>query len=321
MKQPGNDKNSLLNTKWIGAEFVLVFFLAVFSGCGWLPSSYRPTPEKLIRDVTTASGYKKKIGIANMKNYSLIKAQKLEDTLFQVLTDTMDAECGNAELVTANDSGFIDIINAPAKLENGVVDNFTLSNEGRKTGYNAILTGALAAISTREERKGLWWFRKNHYYLKSLIFIDVYDTHDAAKLFSQPIISEIEISAEDAGKLETGQEISLPALKQHIEEIAENAGVDVCRAIDKSIWKGFVTESSGKDVTLSCGSDQGIRTGNQFEVFDSSRTMDGYQGQKFYVPGYKIGEIEISRVAGDQSKAKVLTADPLPVGSIVIPKY
>ncbi|MGD9212666.1 MAG: hypothetical protein PVI90_17920 [Desulfobacteraceae bacterium] len=321
MRQPKDAGNASGKAKLMGFVLCLLFLVESLSGCGWLPTNYRPTPEKLIRDITTASHYRKKIGVATIQNYAGIDQNSLENVLFQVLTDTMRKECGNALLITAEAPEAIDIFTSLPRLENGVIDSFTLSNAGRNEGYNAILTGSLATITTREERKGLWWFRKNHHYLQILIFIDVYDTHDASKIFSQAILKEFEIKAEDADKIKTEGKVDLSLIKEHIEEIAENAGVDVCDAVDGSIWKGFVTESNNKEVTLSCGSVQGIRSGDQFEIFDSSRTMDNYQGQKFFVPGYKIGEIEISQVRNNHSKAKVLTSDPLPVGSIVIPKY
>jgi hypothetical protein len=66
---------------------------------------------------------------------------------------------------------------------------------------------------------------------------------------------------------------------------------------------------------------QGIKSGTQFEVYDSSRITEGYGEQKFFVPGYKIGEIEITQVHSDQSDGKVLTENPIPVGSVVIPKF
>ena len=238
-----------------------------------------------------------------------------------MLLNTMNSECGNAMLVTALDDGFLDIFNAPPQLENGTLDNMTLSNAGRDQGYNAIVTGALATISTRQERKGLWWFRDDHYYLQLLTFIDLLDTHNAAKLYSQPMMVEFEIDKEEANRIKSGQEISLADLNRHVEEMAEEAGTQVCDAVAEQIWKGFVVDSTADEVVLSSGSIQGIRSGNQFEVYDSSRTMDGYQGQKYYVPGPKIGEIEIYSVSSQQSKAKVLTADPIPVGSIVIPIY
>lgn len=305
--------------RWVAA-ILLLFFCGTAFSCSFLPTSYRKTPQKLIRDTTTASHYRKKIGITAISNLSFIKNQELEKLFEQVMLDAIKSECKNALIVTPQDSDASDFLAMLPTKEDHTIDNFVLSNVARKEGYNAVVTGALATITARKERKGIWWWRKTHHYIQILAIIDVYDTYDAAKSFSDSILTEFEVDGADADKIADGQQIELAAIHQHIEQMAAEAGNSICAATGSRIWKGFVINASDKQVTLSCGEAQGIRTGNQFEVYDSSRTIDGADGQKFYVPGFKIGEIEISQVSRTQSEAKVITEKPLPVGSVVIPK-
>jgi len=314
-----NNRQSTTVGKWLG--LFAVFYCSILLACSSLPTSYRKTPNKLIRDVTAIISYKKKIGISPIYNFSSIKNQNLEKIIEQALIDSIKLHCKNALVITPQDPGYSKFLISPPKLTNGVIDNFSFSNKGRSEGYNAIVSGALTSITTREERKGIWWFRKKHYYLQTLIFIDSYDPYDAAKIYSEPLMVEFEIRGEDAKKINAGDEIELPLLKETIKKMAEDAGDGICTAVSSRIWKGFVTTSNLKEVTLSCGELQGIKSGNQFEAYNSARITEGYGEQKFFVPGYKIGEIEINQVHSNRSNGKVLTKDPIPEGSVVIPKF
>jgi hypothetical protein len=314
-----NYRQSTTMDKWLG--LFAVFYCSILLACSSLPTSYRKTPDKLIRDVTAIISYKKKIGISPIDNYSSIKNQSLEKVVEQALLDSIKLQCKNTMLITPQDPGYSEFLISPPRLANGSIDNFSFSNKGRSEGYNAIVSGALTAITTREERKGIWWFRKKHYYLQILIYIDTYDPYDAAKIYSEPLMAEFEIRGEDAKKINAGDEIELPLIKETIKKMAEDAGDGICSAVNSRIWKGFITTSNPKEVTLSSGEMHGIKLGNQFEVYDSSRIVEGYGEQKFFVPGYKIGDIEINRVHSDRSGGKVLTEDSIPVGSVVIPKF
>ncbi len=299
----------------------LVLVCSIVAACASLPSSYRKTDKKLSGEVTTASRYQKKIGVAPVPNFTFIKDQDLESIIQDALIDSIQSQCKNALVVTPQDPQASEFLHKLPTLENGVVDNISLADMARAEGYNAIVTGALATITPRKERKGLWGWRKDHFYLKTLFFIDVYDPYDAAKSYSEPIFNEFKINANEFKQLEEGRPIKLALLPKTLTQMAESAGDGVCSAVGSRIWKGYVVEADEKQVTLSCGESRGIRVGDQFEVYDSARTMESRGGEQYYVPGYKIGEIEINRVRKEAADAKVITSTPVPVGSVVIPKY
>jgi hypothetical protein len=315
-----SDSRCRFTSARVKMRFFLTVFCSMFVACSWLPSSYRQTPAKLIRDAATTSPYQKKIGIAPIGNISDLKGQGLEKIYERTLIDSIKSQAKNALIITPQDPGRGEFLKSLPKLENGVVDNLTLSKDARREGYNAIVSGTITAITTKKERSGIWWSRKDHYYLQILIIIESYDPYDGAKIYSESMLTESEISKEEADKIKAGDDIKRPLLKETIIKMAEDAGSAISSAVDSRIWKGFITSADQKDVTLSCGEMQGIRSGSQFEVYDSADIIDGHGGQKFFVPGYKIGEIEITQVRADRSTAKVLTQNPLPVGSVVIPK-
>ena len=61
----------------------------------------------------------------------------------------------------------------------------------------------------------------------------------------------------------------------------------------------------------------GLKTGDILEVFDSSRTMEGVGGQRFFIPGLKIGVIEIVAITEDRLEAKLVSGEDIKKGSTV----
>jgi hypothetical protein len=45
------------------------------------------------------------------------------------------------------------------------------------------------------------------------------------------------------------------------------------------------------------------------EIFDDSDTIDGAQGQKFFLPGLKTGEAKVSTVSEWQAEAALLSGE------------
>jgi hypothetical protein len=60
---------------------------------------------------------------------------------------------------------------------------------------------------------------------------------------------------------------------------------------------------------IAAGSEVGIEVGDGFSVLDGSAVLTGLDGQRYILPGPKIGEITISRVAPGN-----LSAHPNPEG-------
>jgi hypothetical protein len=299
----------------------LAVLIAVsFAGCISIPRDYYPTSDKLMRDATQSSNYLRKIGVTRVINSTFMVNQKLEQTFQLILIETLSGSCGKTLLVTPNDSGHPEFLDQQPRLASGVIDSFALAAAGREEGYSAIVAADIAALKTRKQRTGFWRFRKTHHYLQVLVLLDVYDPATGAKLISEPALREFEIDAADAQIIEAGKEIVIPEVSQKLEEIAEQMGDLICSVVNAQPWKGFIVADVAGGVLISSGSQQGLGPGSQFEVFDASKILQGAEGEKYIVPGFKIGEIQISHLGQQKSEAKILTQGPLPAGSILRPK-
>jgi hypothetical protein len=75
-------------------------------------------------------------------------------------------------------------------------------------------------------------------------------------------------------------------------------------------------------VFLASGSRVGIGVGERLAVLDGQRTIQGRNGERFIVPGFEIGQIEIVQVADEMSEGKLLDqndATKIQSGDIAVP--
>jgi hypothetical protein len=90
--------------------------------------------------------------------------------------------------------------------------------------------------------------------------------------------------------------------------------------IRDSQWLTTVSAVTGSDCEIPAGSDVGIAAGDRFDVLDGSRILTGFDGQRYIVPGQKIGSIVIQRISPKQAWGHTETGALPSVGSIVVPE-
>ena len=90
------------------------------------------------------------------------------------------------------------------------------------------------------------------------------------------------------------------------QDLAEEISDDVCEILNDTYWIGFVTRVADSTVTLSSGADVGLTPGTKLELYNSDRIFKNPRGGRFFVPGIKTGEIEITAVNPDSARATLL---------------
>ena len=99
--------------------------------------------------------------------------------------------------------------------------------------------------------------------------------------------------------------------------LKEKETLEVGPAVRDQPWDGYITEINGDRYVVPSGTNVGLETGDILEVFDSSRTMEGVGGQRFFIPGLKIGEIEVVTIAENRLEAKLVSGKQIKKGSTV----
>ena len=103
----------------------------------------------------------------------------------------------------------------------------------------------------------------------------------------------------------------------HIRKRPKKISGKLCEEVTIQPWKSYITSVSGNRVSLSSGSKVGLKPGDVLEIRESEDIIAGANNQRFYIPGDKIGEIELTRVSPDRSDGRITTsAKDISVGDI-----
>jgi len=304
--------------------FWMVFF-PLLAGCSAYTAIKETTTDK-IRDISGPNdNLTRKVGIVLFESKTSVSGQAIEENFVNYLTRNIQEECSDILLVTPGDPEYPDYLLEPPKEASGRIDNLQLAKTGRNLGLNAIVTGALISISSNQKKKGWLWLEDIHEYVQVQVAIAVYDTETGAKILDESFIHEVEVEEFDFEEsdfegLDTQNGTNALILKEAFEQIASSMSEAMCDAVESQPWRGFLTAVNDNEIIISSGNRVGLKQGDILEVYDISNVVQGAQGQRFFVPGVKTGEVEITAVSADKAEAVVVSGDKIKPDSSVRPK-
>lgn len=306
----------------IGAMLIWVVNM-VFVSC-----SYRKTVDKTTKTVTrTTQKIKRNIrfsdddlqrmaAVIGFENKSLYRAKDFTQ-LFRIgIPEYLNKECDDVTIAQSNAGENVEGFQQLPMLENGQIDNFALAVIGRQLGLNAVVTGSLDDIGILDELRGMIW-KDTHHLIQVLVSVEVYDTESGSKILDESFSRKVEIEELDYELMRSEGKMILPDLNETLSDLLAEIGEAICWAIEDQPWNGFVVAVEGDKITLSSGSSVGLATGDELDVFDTSRVLKGVSGQRFFVHGQKIGEIKITEVEPDKARAVIMTNRGVKTGSSV----
>jgi len=276
-----------------------------------------PRPPKLSLPEFSDGGLSKRVALSLFDNRTQLRFEEVEQAFLKPLNDLVKNECRNINLLTPYDPGFPrGLVDATLVRKKGALDNMAIARSGRAQGLNAVLTGRLESISGFEREKGFWLFKSQQHYQRVLIQVNMYASETGAKLLSEAYNREIEINDSEFQALSQGSVENSPVVMDVLEELAENIAEDVCERLDDTAWIGFVARVAGDTVTLSSGADVGLKPGIRLALYNSDRIFKT-PGGRFFVPGTKTGEIEITTVHPHTAEATLLPDSKAGPGYVV----
>ncbi|MEA3427936.1 MAG: FlgT C-terminal domain-containing protein, partial [Thermodesulfobacteriota bacterium] len=107
------------------------------------------------------------------------------------------------------------------------------------------------------------------------------------------------------------------AIENALAHIAEAMGEKICDTVAALPWKGYVVSAADNRIIISAGRRVGLLRGDILEVYESGKIIQGKDGQRFFLPGLKTGEIKITDVYTDKAYAVLVTGDTIKAGSSV----
>jgi hypothetical protein len=175
----------------------------------------------------------------------------------------------------------------------------------------------LTGINNFEAEKGFWFLKKTRYFIRIQIKAELYDTETGAKLLDEIIDREVEVELFDIELLENQQRFDVFLLEGTFEYFSSTVAEKVCDASTLQPWKGYVVSVAGDKIILSSGETSGLVLGQVLEVFDSSETIQGVDGHRFFMPGPKTGEIKITALYDNSAEAVLGIDSFVQKGSLV----
>lgn len=291
----------------------LLSFASLIAGCSFLPAI-----KKIAWDIKAPAGdLKKKVGITFFENHTSVTVNNFE-TIFHIkLAENIKETCQDILVIKPEDTGYPDQMAVSPKLTSGRIDNLVLAETGRKLGLNAIVTGSLIDISGNKENRGILWFKDTYHFIRFQIVVEVYDTETGAKIFDDTFDDEIRVDKIYMDNLRTGHANEIPALNDALLNAVIPIGKKICDAVNIQSWKGYVISSVEDSIIISSGKSSGLILGDELEVYDSRNIFEGKDGQKFFIPGPKIGEIKITALYPDKAEASIISGKSIKAGNTV----
>jgi hypothetical protein len=310
-----------------GVLFLSILFLT-FTGCtvtrkvGETVEKTTKTVKNTTRVITRTWSLSdedllRKVGIINFENKSMRDSGQFQTIFHRGLPEYMNENCEGILVEDPDAGGLLALVKKPPKLESGHLDNYSLALIGRQLGLNAIVTGSLEDVRINDEVQGIWWTKDTHHFVEVNIRVEVNDTRTATKMLDNTFVRDIEIEDLDYQIIEQSNKISLPELNKTLSQLLTDIGNEICHTVKDQPWTGFINKIEGEVITISSGSEIGLKQGDILEVFDSSRIIEGVGGQRFITPGLKIGEIEIANITPNKSEARLISGKDIPTGSTV----
>ena len=298
------------------AEALILFTgFIIFIGCATTQTVVEKTTKTVTRTtrdisrkiVLSDDDLKRKVGMFNFENNTLQKTQNFKKIFNKGLPEYLSDQCPGIILLNPAAGGLLNALKEPPKLKSGLIDGYALTILGRQLGLNAVI----------DELQGVLWTKDTQHLVQVFIRVEVFDTRTATKILDNTFDRRIEIDDLEYRMIQDSGQIKLPAVDETLNRLLADIGDSICDAVRDQPWDGYITEIDGDRYVIPSGTDVGLESGDILEVFDGSRIMEGIGGQHFFIPGLKIGEIEIVAITADRLEAKLVSGEDIKKGSTV----
>ena len=253
----------------------------------------------------------------NFQNNTFQNTRNFQEIFHKGLPDYLNDQCPGIMLMNPASGGLSNVLKEPPKLESGLTDGYGLAILGRQLGLNAVVTGSLEDIRIIDEMQGILWTKETQHLLLVFIRVGVFDTRTATKILDNTFERRIEIDDLEYQMIRESEQIKLPELNETLHRLLTDIGDSICDIIRDQPWDGYITQIDDDRYVIPSGTEVGLEPGDILEVYDSSRIMEGVGGQRFFIPGLKIGEIEIVSITENRLEAKLISGEDIKKGSTV----
>jgi len=266
-----------------------------------------PAPDVPLKDLS------KRVGMAVFENTSPIRGKGLETTLQRQVAETILREAPATELLRPDAPDYPPVFADLPRQASGLVNNALLVQTGRELGLSAVVTGSLNDIKIMTETTGFWRFKGSRVVARITAQVALFDTATGAKLLDEPLWRKIEMDEADLYAARQGRFPDISGIGDAVAEMGREAGEIVAEGISRQSWRGFITALGGDRVVISPGAAAGLVAGNRLAVYDET-PVTGYTGHLYFLPGRRIGEIQITAVSPSTAEGRIISGKSIREG-------
>ncbi len=293
---------------------VMIAGAVTFQGCAWWKKP--PEGKETLLDVKTYDRYAKIVALAVYDRTGTGQDEVVEQ-FRRALTARLQKALGKVHLVTIGDPDFPDYLEALPSSAKGGLDNLALAQAARADGFQALVLVSLEALVPQAEKKGMFWWRKDRFFLQTYLKAEIFDPVTAAKPLS--IIEEVKSRLErDDFEFFEQQDWRLPEYVQEaIIRRAKDLAKRISKALDELRWQVTLSAVDGGKAVLPSGQRAGIKVGDRLAVFGIEGVVEGVEGETFMAPGFRKGGLTVEKVAPGFCEVKI--EGRAAVGDIAVP--
>lgn len=191
----------------------------------------------------------------------------------------------------------------PPMVSSGQIDGYSLAMIGRPRGTNFFVIGSLSDVSLENEKIGFWLWKDTRYKLRATLRLEIVDSTTGSKALDESFREETIIEAMKYEELEAAGTIPLTETAAIFDRLLQESGRKTCTVLRTHPWRGFITAADRTRLMLSAGRAVGLSEGDLLEVFNPGRVVESKDGQRFLLPGEKVGEARIQSLSAGEAEA------------------
>ncbi len=263
------------------------------------------------------SDLKKRIAVIPFQEYSTQEGESLGGRVAVVLAQRL-AQSGKVTVMPWKEvEAYISVQRIPRPLTQA-----SAVLVGRGLNLNAVVLGSISEIDEVSSRSGFWAyipFIKDTGSMNVSLVAKVVDVENGTLLIAKASRGDTKYdSKEDSLASGSGKGPDRSLINRSLDEAVRAMSKSILKALANSPWKGYVLSVSGNVAMLSAGQEEGVKLGDRFVILSVQDKITGVTGISYVIPGPTKAALEVTRVLGNSSEAKIISGQALP-GEAVYP--
>lgn len=231
----------------------------------------------------------------------------------KTLTEFLPKECPKYVV----DAPLGEMLKSPPRTAAGLIDGYALALLGRPRGLNFFVFGTLSDSKLMNEKTGFWLWKDTIFKIRVVLRTEIIDSATGAKVLDETLSEEWVIDELRYEQLQASGLLPFAEIEPILRRLLPEVGYQICTAISRQPWQGFIVSADGGRLTISAGSAVGLSADRRLEVYASGGVVESKDGRRLLKPGERVAEARIVAVSDDQAEATLSPPSAIAAGGTV----